>query len=42
MHFFAQLRTAELKMSAQVRKNLILRMLKQADGAKKCIAPGLS
>jgi len=25
-----------------VRKNLILRMLKQADGAKKCIAPGLS
>jgi len=39
MHFFAQLSSSELKMSAQVRKYLVLRMLKQADGAKKCIAP---
>jgi len=39
MHFFAQLSSSELKMSVQVRKYLVLRMLKQADGAKKCIAP---
>jgi hypothetical protein len=42
MHFFAQLSNSELKSSTQVRKNHVLRMLKQADGAKKCIAPFLS
>ncbi len=39
MHFFAQLSSSELKMSAQVRKYLVHRMLKRADDAKKCIAP---
>jgi len=34
-HFFAQLSSSELKISAQVRKYLVLRVLKQADGAKK-------
>ena len=36
--FFAQLSSSEHKVSTQVRKELVLRMLKQADGAKKCIA----
>jgi len=35
MHFFAQLSNSELKTSTQVRKYHVLRMLKQADGAKK-------
>src|SRR6266496_4864385 len=40
MHFFAQLISYELESSLQVMKCLALLMLKQADGAKKCIAPG--
>jgi hypothetical protein len=39
MHFFAQLSSYKLESSLQVMKILALLMLKQAGGAKKCIAP---
>jgi hypothetical protein len=39
MHFFAQLSNSERKTSTRVRKYPLLRLLKQANGAKKCNAP---
>ena len=35
VHFFAQLSNSELKTSTQMGKYHVLRMLKQANGAKK-------
>jgi 5-methylcytosine-specific restriction endonuclease McrBC regulatory subunit McrC len=39
MHFFAQISSSELKTSTQVRKYYVLRMFKQAGGAKIEVYP---
>jgi hypothetical protein len=39
MHFFAQLSNSKREMSIRVRKEHVLLVLKQANGAKKCNAP---